>query len=868
MAPAHVRIGARQVSRRFGSVVANDRVDLEVAPGTIHGVIGENGAGKTTLMRILYGLECPDEGTVVIDDRPVALSNPRDALARGIGMVQQELSLIPELSLLENLVLDSEPMRGPLIDWEAARQRAAALAERVGVELDWDISTARAPVSTRQRLEILRLLYRGADVLILDEPTAVLAPPQVAELFALLRDLAAQGHTVVFISHKLDEVLTLAEAVTVLRGGCSVARLATEQTTAGELAELMVGAELAAAPEPVPREPGPTVLDMRGLRARDDRDIERLVDVDLTVRSGEIVGVAGVAGNGQDELLECVVGLRRPTGGQILVGAADVTRQAVASRRARGLAYISPDRKGEGLAVTASLTANTIAGHHAHDPLSRGGWLRPRRVTDFVQRALQRFGVIHGRVSAPALSLSGGNQQRVVLARELDEEPALLVAAQPTRGVDVKGIAFVQEQLLRLRQAGTAILLVSEELDELLALSDRVVVLYRGALAGEVGPGEQRRTRLAVRGWRDHHPPRSRGHGRATPRRLVAGGGRRPRRGATGARRAVPVPAGARGRGGDSARHRTQPAGRLCADVARGGGRQQQDRLDIVCGHAAAVHRTRHGDRLPRRGVQHRRRGQLRRGRPRRSGDRLHLRRPAGTGAGPRLAVRCHPGRPGRGPRARAAACRLGRRRGRDDAARQLHRHRHHRLPGQHRVPCARGGKLGKPLVAEHASLARLLPPSTLHLGVLIALVAVVAYGVLLHRSTLGFELRMVGVNPVFCQAQGISVARTVLLAMLLSGAVGGLGGGAHALGVVHRFVEGFSAEYGFAGIAVALLGRNSAVGVLLAALLFGGLTSAGSTMQLFSDIPLDLVNVLQGVVMIFAVVQLVRDRSRLRGAD
>jgi simple sugar transport system ATP-binding protein len=492
-----VRLGARGVTRRFARIIANDGVDLAVAPGTIHGVVGENGAGKTTLMRILYGFDRPDAGTVIIDDGPVELSSPADGLARGIGMVHQELMLVPELTLLENLVLGAEPTRGPLIDWAAARRAANRLSADTGVELDWDRPVARASVAARQRLEILRLLHKGVDTLILDEPTAVLAPAQVAELFRLLRSLRDDGHTIVFISHKLDEVLALAEDVTVLRGGRTVATVRSDEVDVARLAELMVGESL---PEPTlvePRERGQVVLHVDGLRAVDDRGIERLRDVALDVHAGEIVGVAGVADNGQDELVECVVGLRASTAGSITLRGEDVSGATVHARRKRGLSYISADRAREGLALDASLSDNAIAGAHRSAPLASRGRLRRRRVRSFVRDLVERFHVRGAGSAQAARALSGGNQQRLVIARELSRAPALLVAAQPTRGLDVAGIAFVHTRLAALRDDGGAILLVSEELDELLALSDRIVVLLRGRVAGEVPGHLHRRAELA-----------------------------------------------------------------------------------------------------------------------------------------------------------------------------------------------------------------------------------------------------------------------------------------------------------------------------------------------------------------------------------
>ena len=498
MTAGDVRIGARGVTRRFGPVTANDGVDIAVGRGTIHGIVGENGAGKTTLMRILYGLDRPDEGTVVVDGEPARLSSAADGLARGIGMVQQELALVGELTLLENLVLGAEPRRGVLIDWRAARDAAEALAADTGAALEWDARAAETPVGVQQRLEILRLLYRGVDTLILDEPTAVLAPAQSRELFRLLRTLAGEGRTIVFISHKLDEVLGLCEQITVLRGGRVVATVPTSETDAADLAGLMVGEAVAPTRYAPAAAVGDPVLRVDDLRTTDDRGIPRLDGASLEVRAGEIVGVAGVAGNGQDELVECLVGLRRATGGRVTLHGEDLGGADVAGRRARGLAYISADRAHEGLAIDVDLRANALAGHHRAAELTRRGWLRRSAVTAFVAGVLERYGVRHDAPSQPARSLSGGNQQRLVVGRELAHEPAVLVAAHPTRGVDIKGIAFVHRQLLDRRDRGAAILIVSEELDELIALADRIVVLYRGRVSGEVDGEAGQRRRLGM----------------------------------------------------------------------------------------------------------------------------------------------------------------------------------------------------------------------------------------------------------------------------------------------------------------------------------------------------------------------------------
>lgn len=477
-----VRLGARGVSRAFGPVRANENVSVEVHAGTVHAVVGENGAGKTTLMRILYGLDQPDSGTVVLDDRPVRLRGPADGIAHGIGLVPQELAMIGSLTLLENLVLGAEPRRGPRVDWAKARAEAEELASRVGVDLPWTAVAGTVSISVRQQVEILRALRRGADVLILDEPTAALAPAQVEDLLRLLRGLRDDGRTVVFISHKVDEVLAVADEITVLRGGKVVTTRRADAVDRAELIELIVGEHVPMTGFVPSSGIGDEVLTVDG-------------SIALSVRAGEIVGVAGVAGSGQDELVERVVGLR-PADGRITLAGNDISALPVDRRRAAGLGYISGERRAEGLSTDASLADNAIAG--AHRDIGRRGWLAPSAVRRYAKRVLDGYSVRYGRMAAAARTLSGGNQQRVVIGRELDREPALLVAAGPTRGVDVLGMAFIHDQLRALRDKGSAILLVSEQLDELLDLSDRIVVLHGGEVAGELPGGPRSRSAVGA----------------------------------------------------------------------------------------------------------------------------------------------------------------------------------------------------------------------------------------------------------------------------------------------------------------------------------------------------------------------------------
>lgn len=480
------RIEARRIARSFGPVRANRDVSLVAHRGTVLAVIGENGAGKSTLMKMLYGLDRPDEGEILVDGEAVRFSSPRDAIRHGIGLVQQELAIVPELTLLENFVLGNEPRKAGRIDWPRARTNAEELAKSVGASFDWSVQAAHAPIAIQQQVEILRLIGRGADVLILDEPTAVLAPDQAIQLLDLLRRLADNGKTVIFISHKLGEVMRAADFITVLRSGVTEPAIARDDASIELLAQLIMGGEAPPQDTAKPGTPDQIVLECRGLTARDDRGIERLSNVDLTVRAGEILGVAAVSGNGQDELAEVLIGLRRLETGTLKLNGADVTKPSVRARREAGFGYVSADRKQEGLALELSIAENAVA-TPALKHLSRFGWLRPSRVKQAVTDVLEAGAVRFGSEKDSIASLSGGNQQRVVIARELRERPQVLIASQPTRGVDIRGIGFIHEQLRVARDAGSAVVLFSEELDEIQALADRVIVLHHGRVVGELG---------------------------------------------------------------------------------------------------------------------------------------------------------------------------------------------------------------------------------------------------------------------------------------------------------------------------------------------------------------------------------------------
>jgi simple sugar transport system ATP-binding protein len=470
--------------------VANDGVGLRVRAQSVHAVVGENGAGKTTLMRIAYGMLRPDQGEVWIRGQPLGSGGVARAIQLGLGMVHQHFMLVPTLSVAENVVLGSEPRRGPWLDRTAAQNRVRAAAAQLGVELDPDAQVGDLSVGEQQRVELIKVLVRGARVLILDEPTAVLGPREAEELFAILRRLVQANHSVVLVTHRLQEVLALADDITVLRDGRAVAEIPARDASPAQLVRLIVGREL-----PVVRRlpeadaagrhgAAETVLRCESLRTAGTRGA--LHEVSLEVRRGEIVGVAGVEGNGQQALADVVAGLASTTGGRIVLLGEDVTRLSPGARRARGLAYVPADRGREGLVEEMRIDENAVLGRQRRPELGRGPWLDPRRVTALALELLRRFEVRPARPTFPAAILSGGNQQRLLVGREMEQHPDFLLLAQPTRGVDVGGIAFLHERILVARAAGAGVLLISADLNEILALADRIVVLFGGRVVGEV----------------------------------------------------------------------------------------------------------------------------------------------------------------------------------------------------------------------------------------------------------------------------------------------------------------------------------------------------------------------------------------------
>jgi ABC-type uncharacterized transport system ATPase subunit len=480
-------LAMKGITKAFGDNLANDQIDLDLRRGEVHGLLGENGAGKSTLMKILYGLYTADSGRILLDGQPASINKPSDAVSAGIGMVHQHYTLVPTLTVAENVVLGAEPRSsGLLMDRQGASKAVAKLSEQYGLKVDPNARVSDLSVGLQQRVEILKALYRDARILILDEPTAVLTPQEVDELFGVLRGLVDEGLSIILITHKLGELLGVSDRITVIRDGRVVDTVQTSETNEAQLATLMVGRPVVLRVDRTPATPRDVRLAARGLEVLGSTGQPAVHGIDLEVRGGEILAVAGVDGNGQVELAEALAGTRPAAAGTVEVDGQDVTRLSAGIRADRGLAYIPEDRGGKGLVGPFTVAENCVLKRYDDAPFASRGWLRGGAISRFARKLIQAFDVRPANERATASSLSGGNQQKAIVARELDGDPSVLIANQPTRGVDVGAIEFIHRQLIAQRDRGAAILLISLELDEIHQLADRIIVLYEGRIVGEV----------------------------------------------------------------------------------------------------------------------------------------------------------------------------------------------------------------------------------------------------------------------------------------------------------------------------------------------------------------------------------------------
>ncbi len=484
-----MQVELRNITKRFGPVVANRNVNLTIRSGEVLGLLGENGAGKSTLMNVLCGLYEPTEGQVVIDDKPTRFLGPGDAIRAGIGMVHQHFMLVPVFTVAENVVLGIEPTgRFDRLDLETARDEVRRLTESYGLEVDPDARIETLPVGVQQRVEILKVLFRSADVLILDEPTAVLTPQEVGEFFEIVKSLRDAGKAIVFITHKLNEILEIADRISVIRRGEIVGEGDPKELTRTQLAEMMVGRPVDLEVARAPFDPHEVVLDIKGLTILRDDGAVAVEDLSLEVKSGEVVGIAGVQGNGQTALIEALAGLRHPVAGSVRYDGADITRASPRARHRLGIAHIPEDRQRAGLIGSFTVAENLVLDTYYDDRFSTGPSIDWGKVEAEAARVVEVFDVRTSSVHSAANHLSGGNQQKLVVARELSRDTRMVIAGQPTRGLDVGSIAYIHECLMAARDEGDAILLVSSELDEILAISDRIVVMYKGRIVAEFVP--------------------------------------------------------------------------------------------------------------------------------------------------------------------------------------------------------------------------------------------------------------------------------------------------------------------------------------------------------------------------------------------
>jgi simple sugar transport system ATP-binding protein len=489
----------RGITKAFPGVLANDHIDLTLNEGEVLALLGENGAGKTTLMNILYGLYTPDEGEISIRGQKTDIHGPSDAIRQGIGMVHQHFMLVPVFTVTENVMLGVESVRGGIfLDQQSAAARIREISERFGLGVDPTAFVETLSVGVQQRVEIIKLLYRQADILILDEPTAVLTPQEADELFGIVRSLVAQGKSIIFISHKLKEVLSIADRIVVLRGGKVAGSALSGETDEVSLAKMMVGRDVILQVDKKPAQPKDVVLDVQDLRVRDDRKVDVVRGVSLQVRAGEVLGIAGVQGNGQTQLVEALTGLRRVVGGRAVILGQDITHATPRRVTELGVAHVPEDRQRDGLVLAFSVEDNLVLSTYYLPPFAKGIVLQPNQIKQAAETRVKQFDVRTPGITTPVASLSGGNQQKVIVAREFSRPIKLLIASQPTRGLDVGSIEYIHSRIIEKRDEGCAVLLVSPELDEILSLSDRIAVMYEGQILATLPAAEATKEHLGL----------------------------------------------------------------------------------------------------------------------------------------------------------------------------------------------------------------------------------------------------------------------------------------------------------------------------------------------------------------------------------
>ncbi len=493
-----VVLEAKQITKRFPGVLANDKVDFDLKKGEIHALLGENGAGKTTLMNILYGLYHQEEGEIFVNGKAVRIKDPNDSIAQGIGMVHQHFMLVPVFTVAENVMLGNETTRNGLLDRKTVSARVRELSHQYGLDVDPDALVGQLPVGLQQRVEIVKTLYRNAQILILDEPTAVLTPQEAEELFVIMRGLTERGVSIIFITHKLKEVLAVADRITVMRAGRVVGTVIPQEMTEAKLASMMVGREVILKVEKGQAKAGQEVLKVENLHALDDRGLETVRGVSFEVRAGEVLGIAGVQGNGQTQLAEALTGLRPVKSGKIIINGQDMTGKPPRPIIESGMAHIPEDRQRHGLVLSDTIADNMVLCNYYRPPFAKGIVIQQEAVDANARKLIRDFDVRTPSPFVPASKLSGGNQQKVIVARELSRDVKLLIASQPTRGLDVGSIEYIHKEIVLMRDRGVAVLLISAELDEIMALSDRIAVMYRGHIVATVDSKTATREQLGL----------------------------------------------------------------------------------------------------------------------------------------------------------------------------------------------------------------------------------------------------------------------------------------------------------------------------------------------------------------------------------